>query len=140
MLDGGLFQFFLNAGLKIKLEPATRTTLRQVIERDITGLIDVIDHIAQAIQERENRLPLLLIDDLDKPDLHAAQDVFYAHRETMLQPHCAIVYTVSSPLFYSPGFEAIRDRAIFLPNIQLHARGQARADRAGYKTMRDFVA
>jgi hypothetical protein len=47
---------------------------------------------------------------------------------------------VSSPLFYSPEFEAIRDRAIFLPNIKLHARGQTRADRTGYKTMRDFVA
>lgn len=139
-LEGGLFPFFMQAGLKMKLEPATRSTLRQVIESDITGLIDVIDNIACAIQERENRMPLLLIDDLDKPDLHTAQDIFYAHRETMLQPQCAIVYTVSSPLFYSPEFEAIRDRAIFLPNVKLHARGQTRADRGGYKTMRDFVA
>jgi hypothetical protein len=139
-VDGGLFSFFAQAGLKIKLEPATRTTLRQVIERDITGLIDVIDELACAIQTQEKRVPLLLIDDLDKPDLHTAQEIFYAHRETMLQPNCAIVYTVSSPLFYSPEFEAIRDRALFLPNIKLHARGQTRADRTGYKTMRDFVA
>ncbi len=138
-VEGGLFGFFAQAGLKMKLEPATRKTIRQVIERDITGLIDVIDNIAAAIQEQEQRMPLLLIDDLDKPDLKTAQDIFYAHRETMLQPHCAIVYTVSSPLFYSPEFEAIRDRAIFLPNIKLHARGQTRAERSGYKTMRDFV-
>lgn len=138
--EGGLSGFFANAGLKIKLEPATRTTLRQVIERDITGLIDAIDNIALAIQEQEHRMPLLLIDDLDKPDLKTAQEIFYAHRETMLQPACAIVYTVSSPLFYSPEFEAIRDRAIFLPNIKIHARGEARIDRTGYKTMREFVA
>ena len=57
----------------------------------------------------------------------------------MLQPNCAIVYTVSSPLFYSPEFEAIRDRAIFLPNVKLHAQGQTRHQREGYKTMQEFV-
>lgn len=139
-VDGGLTGYFVNAGLKMKLEPATRTTIRQVVERDITGLIQVIDTIVAAIQEQHQRMPLLLIDDLDKPDLKTAKEIFYAHRETMLQPNCAIVYTVSSPLFYSPEFEAIRDRAIFLPNIKLHARGDTRADRTGYKTMRDFVA
>lgn len=138
-LEAGLFPFFTQLGLKMKLEPATRKTLRQVIERDITGLIGVIDKIADAIQHLEKRVPLLLIDDLDKPDLKTAQEIFYGHRETMLQPRCAIVYTVSSPLFYSPGFEAIRDRAIFLPNIKLHARGETRADRKGYETMRAFV-
>lgn len=138
--DVGLNTFFASTGLKMKLEPATRHTVRQVIERHVTGLMQVIDQIAAAICEKENRMPLVLIDDLDKPDLNTAQAIFHGHRESMLQPNCAIVYTVSSPLFYSPEFEAIRDRAIFLPNIKLHAQGQARADRTGYRIMREFVS
>lgn len=138
-MQAGLDAFFATAGLKMKLEPATRHELRQVIERDVTGLVDVIDKIAIAIQAQEKRLPLILIDDLDKPDLKTAQEIFHGHRETMLQPNCAIVYTVSSPLFYSPEFEAIRDRAIFLPNVKLHAQGQTRRQRDGYQTMREFV-
>lgn len=138
-VSGGVDAFFSTAALKMKLEPATRRELRQVIERDVIGLVDVINKIAIAIQAQEKRLPLILIDDLDKPDLNSAREIFHGHRETMLQPNCAIVYTVSSPLFYSPEFEAIRDRAIFLPNVKLHAQGQTRHQRDGYNTMKEFV-
>lgn len=137
--EGGLEALFFQAGLKLKLEPETRRTIRQIIERDITGLISLIDEITDAIQEQENRTPLLLIDDLDKVPLASAKEIFYNNRETMLQPRCAIVYTVTSSLFYSPEFEAIRGQAIFLPNIRLNIRGTNRIDRAGFKTMREFV-
>jgi hypothetical protein len=138
-VEGGLGAFFATVGLKMKLEPATRHVLRQVIERDVTGLVQAINDIAAAILAREKRTPLVLIDDLDKPDLERAKEIFHGHRETMLQPNCAIVYTVSSPLFYSSEFEAIRDRAVFLPNVKLHAQGAGRKDRDGYATMREFV-
>jgi len=112
--------FFVNAGLKMKLEPATRVELRQIVETDITGLIALINHIATAIYTRERRIPLILIDDLDKPDLEKARSIFHERREIMMQPNCAIVYTVSSALFYSKEFDSIRDQALFLPNINLH--------------------
>jgi hypothetical protein len=139
-VEGKLDAFFAQAGLKIKLEPATRTKLHQVIERDVTGLIDALNDITQGILNRGKRLPLVLIDDLDKPDLRLARTIFYEHREVMLQPLCAIVYTVSSALFYSPEFEAIRDQAVFLPNVKLHSEGKTdERDADGYDTMRMFV-
>ncbi len=132
--------FFANAGLKMKLEPATRSELRQVFEKDITGLIGVINNIAMAIYSREKRIPLILMDDMDKPDLEEARSIFHDRREIMMQPNCAIVYTVSSALFYSKGFDAIRDKAIFLPNIKLHKRSHLEETCAdGYATMRQFV-
>jgi hypothetical protein len=139
-VEGKLDAFFAHAGLKIKLEPATRTELHQVIERDVTGLIDALNAITQGILNRGKRLPLVLIDDLDKPDLRLARTIFYEHREVMLQPLCAIVYTVSSALFYSPEFEAIRDQAVFLPNVKLHSEGKTdERDADGYDTMSLFV-
>ncbi len=132
--------FFANAGLKMKLEPATRSELRQVFERDITGLIGVINNIATAIYSQEHRIPLILIDDMDKPDLEEARAIFHDRREIMMQPDCAIVYTVSSALFYSKDFDAIRDQAIFLPNINLHPQlSPDEKSREGYETMRKFV-
>lgn len=132
--------FFVNAGMKMKLEPKTRAELRQVFERDITGLIAVINNIATAIYSKEKRIPLILIDDLDKPNLEEARAIFHNRREIMMQPNCAIVYTVSSALFYSKDFDAIRGQAHFLPNIMLHPP-QARdvRDQAGYDTLRSFV-
>jgi len=49
-IEAGVEAFFVNAGLKMKLEPATRTELRQVLQRDITGLIKAIDNISTAIR------------------------------------------------------------------------------------------
>lgn len=139
-LGASIDAFFLNAGMKMKLEPATRVELRQVIEKDITGLINVINKIAVAIYQKEKRIPLVLIDDLDKPGLEIARAIFHDRREIMMQPNCAIVYTVSSALFYSKEFDAIRDQAIFLPNINLHLPLKLNDyDLEGYETMRKFV-
>jgi hypothetical protein len=82
--------FFASAGLKMKLEPATRIELRQIVETDITGLIAIINHIAAAIYSAERRIPLILIDDMDKPDLEKARAIFHDRREIMMQPNCAI--------------------------------------------------
>ncbi|MCC7119737.1 MAG: hypothetical protein IT310_14525 [Anaerolineales bacterium] len=138
-LGASIDAFFANAGLKMKLEPATRVELRQVVETDITGLIAIINHIAAAIYNQERRIPLILIDDMDKPDLDRARAIFHDRREIMLQPNCAIVYTVSSALFYSKEFDAIRDQALFLPNINLRdAETEARLE-AGFGALEKFV-
>ena len=139
-VEGKLDAFFAQAGIKLKLEPKIRTVVHQVIEEDITGLIDLLDTISTAIYNTTGRWPLVLIDDLDKPDPARAREIFYDRRGVMLQPNVAIVYTVSSHLFYSAEFEAIRDRAIFLPNVRLHPhRKPDERDAGGYRTMRMFV-
>ena len=139
-VGASLNAFFINAGMRMKLEPSTRAELRRAFERDITGLIAVINSIAAAIYGREKRIPLILIDDLDKPDLEKAKEIFHDRREIMLQPNCAIVYTVSSALFYSKDFDAIRDQAIFLPNIILHPRlNLERHNVDGYNLLRQFT-
>jgi hypothetical protein len=77
---------------------------------------------------------------MDKPDLENARAIFHDRREIMMQPSCAIVYTVSSALFYSKEFDAIRDQAIFLPNINLHYHLEPnRQNKEGCDTLRRFV-
>lgn len=139
-MSASIDAFFANAGLKMKLEPATRVQLRQIVETDITGLIAIINHIATAIYSRERLIPLILIDDMDKPDLEKARAIFHDRREIMMQPNCAIVYTVSSALFYSKEFDSIRDQALFLPNINLHPPTDPNTHNVeGYRTLRRFV-
>jgi Cdc6-like AAA superfamily ATPase len=139
-LGASIDAFFANVGLKMKLEPATRVALRQIVETDSTGLIAIINHIAATIYSQEGRIPLILIDDMDKPDRDCARVIFHDHREIMLQPNCAIVYTVSSALFYSKEFDAVRDQALFLPNINLHTAGDVEHHlQEGYRTLETFV-
>lgn len=139
-LGASIDAFFASAGLKMKLEPATRVELRQVVETDITGLISLINHIAGVIFNQERKIPLVLVDDMDKPDLERARAIFHDRREIMMQPNCAIVYTVSSALFYSKEFDSIRDQAMFLPNINLQSlTGGETTMEEGYRTLEQFV-
>ena len=139
-LGASIDAFFASAGLKMKLEPATRVELRQIVETDITGLIAIINHITATIYSQEHRIPLVLIDDMDKPDLERARAIFHDRREIMMQPNCAIVYTVSSALFYSKEFDSIRDQALFLPNINLYEQSDAGSNlQEGYRTLEKFV-
>ena len=132
--------FFAEAGLKIKLEPHTRTVIRQVIEQNIKDLTGLIGTIAAAILRAEQRWPLVLIDDLDKPDTARSREIFCDHRETMTQPTVPIVYTISSSLFYQPDIRDLLGTPIFLPNVKLHARGEPDDLNAeGYRTLRMFV-
>ncbi len=83
---------------------------------------------------------MILIDDMDKPNLEKARAIFHDRREIMMQPNCAIVYTVSSALFYSKEFDAIRDQAFFLPNIYLHPPMKPDVHHEeGYQTLRKFI-
>ncbi len=135
-----LTAFFAEIGGAIKKNPNVRKHTRHVIEQDPGQLIDIIDNIAESIRKNTGKWPLVLIDDLDKPDLNQCAEIFYTNREMMLQPSCPIVYTVASSLFYSPEFEAIRDRAVYLPNVKLHERLEPEEEvRAGYRTMRDMI-
>ena len=139
-VEGKLDAFFAQAGIKLKLEPRIRTVVRQVIEEDITGLINLLHTISTAIYNTTGRWPLVLIDDLDKLDINLARAILCDYREAMLMPQCAIIYTVWSGLFYLPEFEAIRDRAYFLPHVKLHSRAQPdERDPEGYRTMRMFI-
>lgn len=145
-INGGIDGVFANMSLRMKLEPETRTVLREIVQRNITKLLSVINEIAQAIYVQQKRWPLILIDDLDKPTLEQARAIFFSRREIMMQPHCAVVYTVSSALFYSPDFEAIRDHAVFLPNIKLYNKGHQlgdnqpkQRDQIGYDTLKQAI-
>lgn len=130
---------FAKLSSAIKLEPKIRQELRQELDVNITGLIAVINNIATAIYANEKRHPLVLIDDLDKPDLKAARQIFIDKQELMLRPLCTIVYTISSPLFYHPDIRKLRN-TYFLPNIKLHEAGNRDARSSdGYYTCKTMV-
>ena len=137
-IEGGIDALF-KAGLKMKLEPKTRSEIRQVLEQNITGLINVIDEISLVVQGEMGKWPLILIDDLDKQtDLARAKDIFVMREGIMKQPDCAIIYTVSSALFYSPEFGSTVHP--FLPNIKLYDRTTPDTQyEVGYAFMREYI-
>ena len=139
-VSGGLDAFFLSVMSKIKSEDATRKTIRETIEPTLSDLIDKINMIIADIEGKEKKKVLVLIDDLDKPNLEQAKSIFYDNQTAITQPACYIVYTVPISIFFTQEFTAIRDNKYFLPNIKLHEKNdRTNKNEQGYELLRTFI-
>jgi hypothetical protein len=132
--------FFVSALAKVQTEHSSREIIRQELEPRLSELIAKINDIVITIQSKEKRQVLVVIDDLDKPPLPQARDIFHSAYSAITQPVCAIVYTVPVAIFFSKEFATIRENCFFLPNVKLHPKGEAKErDSTGYATMQSFV-
>lgn len=133
-------QFLLSALLKVKTEHVTRQTMRQVIEPRLSELIEIINLMSVEIQAQSKRQLLVVIEDLDKPPLKIARALFEDSLTNLMQPICAIVYTIPMSIYFDPAYTQIREGNYFLPSVKLHLKGQRDQLReTGLRTMRHFV-
>ncbi len=139
-VGGGIRGLFISVMAKIRAEDTTRKTIREVIEPRLSELIDKINSIIADIEGREGKNVLVIIDDLDKPNLEQATEIFYNNQTAITQPVCHIVYTVPISMFFAQEFIAIWDRKFSLPNIKLHAKND-RTSRyePGYDMLKTFI-
>ena len=102
-LGAGLKAFFFTMQAKIKTEDSTRKIIREKIEPKLSELIDKINLIIADIEGKEKKKVLVLIDDLDKPGLDRAKEIFYNNYTAITQPKCYIVYTVPISIMFKIG-------------------------------------
>jgi hypothetical protein len=76
-MKAGISAFFLSLQAKIKSESTTRETIMKQIEPTLSELIDKINMIIAGIEGKEQKNVLVIIDDLDKPNLEQANAIFY---------------------------------------------------------------
>ena len=139
-VEGGLKTFFLSFLAKIRAEDTSRDIIRKTIEPKLSELIDKINILIANIESNEKKKVLILIDDLDKPQLEQAKEIFYNNQTAITQPACYIVYTVPISIFFAQEFTAIRDSKFFLPNVKLHHKNDRNSkDDEGYGLMKQFV-
>lgn len=139
-IENGIRAFFISILAKIQVEGTTKQTIRQKIEPKLTELIDKINMIIADIEGKENKKVLVLIDDLDKPNLAQAINIFYNNYTAITQPSCFIVYTVPISIYFTSEFTVLKESKFFLPNIKLHPKNDKNnMDEKGYELMRTFV-
>ncbi len=129
--------FFLSALLKVKTEHVTREIVRQEIEPRLTELIGIINLISAEVLAQSGRQALVVVEDMDKPPLAIARQLFEEGYTNLTQPTCAIVYTVPVAIYFDPAFTQIRECSYFLPNVKLHEKGRRdEAHASGLRAMR----
>jgi hypothetical protein len=139
-VEGGLNTFFLSVLAKIKAEDISRDIIRKTIEPKLSELIDKTNLIIANIESNEKKKVLVLIDDLDKPRLEQAKEIFYNSQTAITQPVCYIVYTVPISIFFTKQLTAIKELKYFLPNVKLHSKNDRNSkDGDGYGLMEQFI-
>jgi len=141
--QAGLSAFFIKVLGKLKVEYTSREKIRQTIKLRLSELINVIDLIIAEVELRAGKKVLVAIEDLDKPDLSDARDLFYERQTSLTLPNCRIIYTVPIALLYSPDAGQVRqafDRTFPLPNVTIAKREDRNPDEEGRAVMREFIA
>lgn len=126
---------------KLKLEATSRESLRQALAARVSDLVTHIAWLSAGVKTGLGRDVLVVIDDLDKPDIADAQELFYRHPTALSQPACKAIYTISIAILYASEFRAVaRNFAgwFVLPNVKTHDP-QGNPYPPGLQTLRELV-
>jgi hypothetical protein len=145
VVKGGIKAWFFSATGKLKTGYEEKKEFRQKIEPRVPDLIGFINRIIHAIQAHQDnqagRRVLLVIEDLDKPPVDVALDLFLKKGSILIQPECRIIFTVPTAVLYSGQVKVVQQNfpmQFVLPNFKIKDKEGERQPEAWAK-MRDVV-
>lgn len=106
-------------------ETETRQTMRRRLLPYVNDLIEQTNGVCRELDRVTGRPPLIIFEDLDKPDMDAARALFFDHATTLNSMACHVIYTFPISLCYSNEFRArVREYSnhFLLPNVHLYHR------------------
>ena len=91
--------------------------------------------------EAGNQEVLLIIDDLDKPTVDVAMDLFVTKGTILAQPQCKIIFTVPTSLLYSGQYNVVKrsfGEPFILPNFKIREQSGER-NHLAWSRMREIA-
>jgi hypothetical protein len=143
-VEPGISAWFLKATGLLKTGFEDKREFRQKFEPRIPQLIDFINRIIRSIETHPDaggREVLLILEDLDKPTVDVATDLFSTKGTILTQPECKIIFTVPTSLLYSGQYNVVKQNfsnQFPLPNFKIVEKSGERNDR-GWARMREIV-
>ncbi|MDP6453350.1 MAG: hypothetical protein QF898_08590, partial [SAR202 cluster bacterium] len=138
-INFGVFLAKLTA--KSKAEASSREIIREILEPQLTELIDIINLISDGILAKSQKEVLVFVDDTDKPLPDQATKLFKDNLSALLALDMNLVFTVPVWMCFSEDFPELRgpDVAI-LPNVRLYNKADLTSmDSQGKATMERFI-
>lgn len=87
---------------KLKTGYTSRIDIRKKIEARLPQFISTTNLIIAQVEDKTDKKVLVAIDDLDKPDLNLARELFCGRQTSLTLPKCSIIYTIPIALHYCP--------------------------------------
>ncbi len=143
-VGAGISAWFLKAKGLLKTGFEDKQEFRQKFELRVPQLIEFINRIIRAIETHPDaggREVLLILEDLDKPTVDVALDLFSTKGPILTQPECKIIFTVPTSLLFSGQYNVVKQnfsKPFRLPNFKIIEKSGERNDR-GWARMREIV-
>lgn len=90
-VGANLFNFLTG---KLQTEKAFREEIKEIYKNNVSDLAAKIDEIAATICNATQKPVLVIIDDLDKPDLPVMRSIFEEHINSLYLPNIRVLFTI----------------------------------------------
>jgi hypothetical protein len=143
-VGAGISAWFFKAKGLLKTGFEDKQEFRQKFEPRVPQLIEFINRIIRAIETNADaggREVLLILEDLDKPTVDVAMDLFSTKGTVLTQPECKIIFTVPTSLLYSGQYNVVKQnfsKQFPLPSFKIIEKSGERNDH-GWARMREVV-
>ena len=143
-VQAGISAWFLKATGMLKTGFEDKKEFRVKFEPRVPQLIEFINRIIAAIEthpDEGGRQVLVILEDLDKPTVDVAMDLFSIKGPVLTQPQCKIIFTVPTALLYSGHYNVLMQnfsKQFALPNFKIKEKTGERHEQCWHR-MREVV-
>ena len=143
-VEAGIGAWFFKAAGLLRTGFEDKREFRLKFEPRVPQLIEFINRIIRAIEtnpDAQGREVLLILEDLDKPTVDVAMDLFSTKGTVLTQPECKIIFTVPTSLLYSGQYNVVKEnfsKQFPLPSFKIKEKSGERNE-AGWARMREIV-
>ncbi|HTL90366.1 MAG TPA: ATP-binding protein [Leptolyngbya sp.] len=89
-----ILEFLAKVKSKLKINSVIRQEISVEFARRTSELVAQINQLQASVELATGQTVLVIIDDLDKLDLSVTETIFSQNIQSLLDPHCHILYTV----------------------------------------------
>lgn len=137
-----LASVFAKLTARMRTEASSRRTIREVLEPQLSDLIEKLNRLANVIAIQTNRPLLVLVDDTDKLEHRFTNTIFHEGLPNLSSLTFHVLYTVREFTFFSPDFPEIKagsPSADMLRNVRLWKRSGRESESKGIELLTEFV-
>ncbi len=124
------FNIFSLIKLKLKTDNVMREEIKTKFTRNSRDLINILNEIAREVKLACGKDIVVIIDDLDKLEFNAVDDIFKQNLNALLQPNFIIIYTIPIAIIRDGVLKKhIEDtagtRISTMPVLKIYAKGDS---------------
>ncbi len=137
-----LASIFVKLTARMRTEVSSRRTIREVLEPQLSDLIEKLNRLASVINIQTNRPLLVLVDDTDKLEHRFTNTIFHEGLPNLSSLTFHVLYTVREFTFFSPDFPEIKagsPSADMLRNVKVWNETSRDPDSKGIDLLTEFV-